>query len=706
VTEEPTLRDRVRRIAGRLLDAADGTALESAARAFETRLERFAPRFEGVLGAVQRDVLVRPGEAVVVSASLGISRAARARFLCRDEVLAEVAVRDAREVYAQVVAPEQPGLYPLRVELQGEDGRVLGELAGRRLLQVVGDAPVYLVDASLVLSRDDAARRALRALGRTDCTLVYVDLHERNRYAALLDACEVADLPAGATLVHTAEDLRRVGMRFVELFGVAVLRRLRARGIPVTAIVTVRDRDSEQTRVEAVRVLTPDAALRHVRSDAFDVDRAQAQALLAERDATDRLTWLLDRTTGSRRVDGNAFALELDNHRARRALFEALEEARERIDMQVFILRASRFAEELIVHLIRRARAGVQVRFMVDALYSEQEVLGRLNASMRSLSEEPNIEVVAVNPIPSRKDLSFTELKRRDHRKLVILDGERAFVSGRNAANEYYFGFDEVPVHDHTRHERIPWLDAHVELRGPLVAEVQRSFSSTWEEQGGAAAPVPPTPAAAGDAAGRLVVHHGLADTYGLAMYEAMFDAARSHAYIVNDYPFVDPIERAIYRMVARGVRVRILTGSANARRADGTFFPAGVHRTLFEYMVKAKLEPLIRAGVEVFELVPPPSPMIVSRGGVVRPYVHAKMVSIDGAATSVGSANLDATASYWESEANVVVQDAEFASAAESALEGLLAGSLRIDPSSEEWRRERAPRAVVATLWPGALYS
>ena len=54
---------------------------------------------------------------------------------------------------------------------------------------------------------------------------------------------------------------------------------------------------------------------------------------------------------------------------------------------------------------------------------------------------------------------------------------------------------------------------------------------------------------------------------------------------------------------------------------------------------------------------------MNVARGGHVRPYVHAKLVSVDGRVTSIGSANLDATASFWESEANIVVQDTEFAS-------------------------------------------
>ena len=84
----------------------------------------------------------------------------------------------------------------------------------------------------------------------------------------------------------------------------------------------------------------------------------------------------------------------------------------------------------------------------------------------------------------------------------------------------------------------------------------------------------------------------------------------------------------------------------------------------------------------------------------------NAKLVSVDGRVTSVGSANLDATASFWESEANVVVQDREFASSVEATLQQLIEGSVELDVESEYWKRERAQRAVVGTLWPGAFYS
>ena len=109
---------------------------------------------------------------------------------------------------------------------------------------------------------------------------------------------------------------------------------------------------------------------------------------------------------------------------------------------------------------------------------------------------------------------------------------------------------------------------------------------------------------------------------------------------------------------------------------------------------------------MEIYEFVPPPSANVVARGGGFRPYVHAKIASVDGRITSIGSANLDATASFWESEANVIVQDSSFASDIEARLQKLIDGSIPLDPESEYWKGERAQRAVVGTLWPGAFYS
>jgi phosphatidylserine/phosphatidylglycerophosphate/cardiolipin synthase-like enzyme len=716
------LGERIRQIAATIAGAEPHPLLDVAARSLGATMERWGrnPSLRRLLGGVQRDVLTSPGERVELSATLGVSAklGTHARFYIDDAVVGEALIGSASEVRTMIRAPGA-GIHRVGVKVCDDEGEVVSEVIGHRLLQVASGRPVVLVHVELFLPRPPGGPapssppiESLRALLDEGFELVYFDVHEKNRDALIHEELLNQRLPPGAILVYSAEEeeLRSMGVDFVDMFSSTAIRRLRAKGVPVTTILTENDVDAERSLAERVSVMTPEAALSRALAGDFGPETEQAAQLLRDRKTSDPLDWRLDQTTESSLVVGNAFHAELDNDKARERLFAAFEEARSTIHVQFYIVSPSAFTELLIVKLIQRARAGVKVRFMVDALYSDDELLGRLNPLIVSLREEENIEVLAVSPIESRKQVDVARLKKRDHRKLVIIDGDLAFVSGRNAGDEYFTGFDEVPVHDNTRHESIPWLDAHVEVSGPLVRQVQDTFMRTWDRQGGAPIPgdwdVVPELEAAGSAAGRLVVHRGLAETNGLAMYEAMFDVAEDHVYIVNDFPIVPALERAIYRLLARDVSVKLLTGNAAARRDDGTFFPAPLHRTLFEYMVKGKLEPLLRAGVQVYEFVPPPSPMVVSRGGRIRPYVHAKIVSVDGLVTSIGSANLDATASFWESEANIVVQDAEFAGSVESRLQKLIDGSVELDPESEYWKRERAQRAVVATLWPGTLYS
>jgi phosphatidylserine/phosphatidylglycerophosphate/cardiolipin synthase-like enzyme len=716
------LGERIRRIAATIGGAEAHPILEAAARSLGATMERWGrnPSLRRFLGGVQRDVLTSPGERVELAASLGVSAklGTAARFYVDDAVVAEVSIGGSADVRTIIPAPS-PGIHRVEVKVCGDKGEVVSDVIGHRLLQVAGGRPVVLVDAALFLPQppDDttpitAPIEALRALVDEGFELVYFDIHEKNRDALIHDEVLNQRLPPGAILVYSAEEeeLKSLGVDFVDMFASTAIRRLRAKGVPVTTILTERDEDSEKSRAESVTVMAPATALSRAFAGGFGQEVEQAAQLLRDRASSNPLDWRLDQTTESHLIRGNSFHAELDNHRARERLFAVIEGAVSTIHLQFYMVRPSNFTEHLIVKLIQRARAGVKVRFMVDALYSDEEVLGRLNPLIQSLREEDNIEVLAVNPIESHRQVDVSRLKKRDHRKLLIVDGQLALVSGRNASDEYFSGFDEVPVHDNTRHECIPWLDAHIEVSGPLVRIVQETFMHTWHRQGGAPiAPgqgVLPELEPVGASSGRLVVHRGLAETNGLAMYEAMFDVAEDHVYIVNDFPFVPALERAIHRLLARGVSVKLLTGSAAARRDDGTFFPAPLHRTLFEYMVKGKLEPLLQAGVEVYEFAPPPSPMHVARGGRIRPYVHAKLVSVDGLVTSIGSANLDATASFWESEANIVVQDAKFASDVEATLQELIDGSVELDPESEYWKRERAQRAVVATLWPGTFYS
>lgn len=711
---ETSLLHRAREVLASLrepkADDASPSISESVARQVAESLARWqgsasVRRFLGVPAG--RDQIGAAGEPVWLEARVGpvVQRgAAGVRFALEGRSLGTCPLTESGAGGLEVRVSE-PGVHVVQLEPLTSTGASLGPpgVAGEVRLHVVSMAPLVGVDAALILEPDPTPAGAVRELARNGVQVFYFDLDPADRAAEIRAAIADLELPEGAILTHpdSEEDIEPGNTDFSQVFGLTTVRRLRANGVPVVA--GLRSQAASATQA-AIPVLRPS----DVTTEAIDLLREDAEAFERRRAQTDPLTWRLDEATSTRLVSGNAVTVEFDNRLARERLFALVDGAQRSIHLQTYIFNEGQVANALVVRLVRRARAGVKVRVTVDALYSGEQVLGRKNPLLESLSLEDNIEVVVGSPIGFGRTLDSIALKQRDHRKLLIVDGQTGFVTGRNISDTYYRGFDETPIHQHTAHEHIPWLDAHVEATGPIVDALDATFAGAWAEYGGRhytdldPSASPPT----GACAARLVVHNGLVDANGMLQYEAMLDGARDHVYIVNDFPIVPSLASAMQRALARGVRLVLLTGNAVARRADGSFFPGPVYRELFDHMVKQRLEPLIRSGAEVYEFVAPPHPMIVPQGGVVRPYVHAKVMSCDGRAASVGSANLDATASYWEHEANLVVQDEAFTQDLERQIEAMLARAHAIDLESDYWKRDRAKRAIVAKLWPAVVYS
>ena len=102
-------------------------------------------------------------------------------------------------------------------------------------------------------------------------------------------------------------------------------------------------------------------------------------------------------------------------------------------------------------------------------------------------------------------------------------------------------------------------------------------------------------------------------------------------------------------------------------------------------------------------EFVVPEHPLWEPGLGAIHPHVHAKVVSVDGRVCSVGSANLDVTAGYWETELLLIVEDPAAAAELESLIDRLLGQSRRVDRNDPEWRR-LARRRGWMRRWPGVM--
>ena len=606
----------------------------------------------------------------------------------------EVALVDAGRIVAVVTtcdgeaelpATESDGLGVFRVR-----ERTATELAAavERSVAIIrpGASSLILFDAELDAGELGALCRsaepagpellAVRVRPVRSCRAVRARLRTAGLAARVVDASAVLDEGPAVDVGEALDAVRlaRVGAR------------LRAAGYPVVAIVHRAPHAPATLGFEALRAEDV-AAQRWVRPSA-----PPRAASLEDR---------LDALAGAARFAGNRVDAEVDNATARRWLFDAVEGAVRRIHLQVYMASDDDLGRDLAARLAAAGERGVTVRVLVDSLHTLHDVFGARNPLLDRLAAAQGVEVRVSHPIVHLPSLE--DLKQRDHRKLIVVDGRSALVGGRNLAHEYYTGFDEVSVTAKTAWREVPWLDAGARVEGPAVAALDRAFLEAWRETGGApfdvedAAPAGTTPI-------RLVLHRGLRDAATLEAYLALIDTARSYVHAVNGFPLLLELQHALVRAVRRGVRVRTLFGHVTPTHAgepfDGTFTAARVAAT---ELVHSRMDALVAAGGEAYMLA-----LRDLRGwapglGLVHPHVHAKIVSADGRVCALGSANLDLTSSYWESEILLVVEDERVVHRIVARIQELIAGSVRLDREDPTWQR-LARRREWLRRWPGVL--
>jgi len=615
---------------------------------------------------------------------------------------------------------------------------------------VLPDAPIELVAAGLSLGTVEAhegvlavprvlEREQVIGLGRSAPGLDPLGALEVTVTVAPLGTERVAliDARLGAdALVHARAALGARTVLAVRLAPDVSARELRARflaaGFDAVRVVDVRDLLDEgepidvPSEVAAVRVARAAARLRaagtqvdvvvaldpaHAAGSGFSIvsaqsiDRAKVEAAFAPARAAGSLGERLDALTASRSLPGHRIRVELDNADARRSLVALIGSAKERVHAQWYIVEDDEITREVEAALAHAAARGVAIRVLIDSLYSLHGSLGAQNPLLGRLSHMPGVVLLSSRPIDHLP--SIEDLKQRDHRKLMVVDGERAVVSGRNLGRAYYRSFAEARVSATSTHHDLPWLDASVALAGPGARVLDASFREAWSDAGGEPfALVSPAPVGAIEA--RVIVHRGLRDAYTLEAYRAVIEAARERLIVVNSFPLQFELQHALLAALRRGVRLSLLVGRARpshelAGGADVPFAGAPYHG-IADVLVRARLSSLVAAGADVRELVVPPPSGWEAALGAVRPHVHAKIVCADSAVLAIGSANLDVTAGYWESEVLVVLENPGEVAGVATELEALLAGSSAIDPEDAKWLEGAALREWLGRVWPSLL--
>ncbi len=344
------------------------------------------------------------------------------------------------------------------------------------------------------------------------------------------------------------------------------------------------------------------------------------------------------------------------------AIFQAIEQAREAVLVQSFIVHDDKLGRRLQQLLIRKAAEGVQVYLLYDSIGSHA-----LSTTYVDVLRKAGVQVNAFATHGGW--INRFQVNFRNHRKVVVVDGVRGFLGGHNVGDEY---LGEKPPLS-------PWRDTHVEVSGPVVACLQESFAEDWFWAARKLPPLILPQSYPDDGVLCQLLASGPADpfeTCSLFFVEAIH-AATHRVWITTPYFIPDEAVFAALRLaVLRGVDVRILLPA----RADHRIVYAASSLYAFE---------AVRAGVKVLRYKPG--------------FLHQKVVLVDEAITAIGSANLDNRSFRLNFELMLLTVDEAFAGQVAAMLEAdfALARVVTKEDSQETHRLQQLGMRIARLISP-----
>jgi cardiolipin synthase len=344
------------------------------------------------------------------------------------------------------------------------------------------------------------------------------------------------------------------------------------------------------------------------------------------------------RAAGAPLIGGNHVRLLKDAEENYPAWLNAIHAAKNHVHFENYILYDDKTGREFADALIGKAREGVSVRLIYDWLGG----LGKTSRRFWNTLRSGGVEVRCYNPLRLDRPLGWLS---RDHRKMLAVDGEIAFITGL-CVGQKWLGDPERKIE--------PWRDTGVEIRGSAVAEVEQAFARMWALLGEPlpAAALPETPPPAGEMSLRIIASEPA--TAGMLRLDQLIAAlARKRLWLTDAYYVGTAAHMEALRAAAKdGVDVRLL-------------LPNTTDIPLLQPLSRAGYRPLLEAGVRVFEW----------NGRMM----HAKTAVADGNWARVGSTNLNIASWIGNCELDAVVEDESFAAEMEAMYERDLAHATEI---------------------------
>jgi cardiolipin synthase len=351
-------------------------------------------------------------------------------------------------------------------------------------------------------------------------------------------------------------------------------------------------------------------------------------------------------------VGEDAIRLLRDGAEAFPAMLEAIARADKEILLEMYWVGDDSVGARFRDALVERATAGVRVSVIYDSMGS-LDLTPEWWRPLRAAGGRV-FEYHAISPLDVR--FKIDRIERRDHRKLLVIDGYTGFTGGINLTTLW------LPREEGGE----GWRDDMVEVRGDAADELRTLFFKTWRKLSDDSLPFDVRPLARKRTQPVWVLASQWRALRSIHReYVLRIRAASQRVDIANSYFVPDrDVRRALFRAIDRGVRVRVLVPS----RSDVP---------VVQFATEALFDTLLRHGVELYAL---PGTML-----------HAKTAIIDEQFTTIGSYNLDERSWRKNLEVNLAVDDREFARYVRGWFEHDIGRSTKIDLPT--WRERSLTR-------------
>lgn len=347
------------------------------------------------------------------------------------------------------------------------------------------------------------------------------------------------------------------------------------------------------------------------------------------------------------------------------AMLADIEAATETVMFETFIWKSSVVGRRFKDALLAAAQRGVEVYVIADSLGN----LNNLDLRFKTWPDLPTLHVMKFPLVRPGIVLGNPRQTGRDHRKLLVVDGEIGYVGGFNIGDVY----------------ATTWRDTHLRVEGDAAWELEDAFLDFWNDHRRrrlhdlvTRRPLPAIPdhgALSWDSRVVAAANSPYRMEFPIRhLYTAALNRASSHVLISMGYFIPDKvILQDLVAAARRGVTVKVL-------------IPEYSNHVLADWAAKPWYSDLLDAGVEIWLFQ--------------EAMIHAKTMTVDGRWTTVGTANIDRLSMTGNFEVNLEVYDEALARQMEEVFEVDLTNARRL--TGEEWgRRTRAQRVLERVIRP-----